>query len=52
MFRVFNMGVGMVIVTDADSAAAVLSHAGAAGMQSWMLGEIVPGSGKVLIHQE
>ena len=52
MFRVFNMGIGMVVLTDADAAEAVMSHARAAGLQSWILGEVVPGSGTVLIHQE
>ena len=52
MFRVFNMGIGMVVLTDADAAETVMSHARAAGLQSWILGEVVPGSGTVLIHQE
>ena len=52
MFRVFNMGIGMVVLTDADAAEAVMSHARAAGLQSWILGDVVPGTGTVLIHQE
>ena len=47
MFRAFNMGVGMVVITDEQGAAAVRDSAHAAGVESWMLGEIVSGTGKV-----
>ena len=42
MYRTFNCGVGMVVVTDAASADAVIAHLNAAGEQAWKLGEIVP----------
>ncbi len=42
MYRTFNCGVGMVVVTDAASADAVIAHLNAAGEQAWRLGEIVP----------
>jgi len=50
MFRAFNMGVGMVVITDGASAAPVMEAARAAGVHAWVMGEIVPGSGQVLIN--
>ena len=50
MFRAFNMGVGMVVITDAESAGPVMEAARVAGVHAWALGEVVPGSGQVLIH--
>ncbi len=47
MFRAFNMGVGMVVITDAAGAAQVRASATAAGVESWMLGEVVAGTGRV-----
>ena len=47
MFRAFNMGVGMVVITDARSTDAVMASARSAGVNAWQLGRIVPGSGKV-----
>ncbi len=49
MFRVFNMGVGMVVIADAGSADAVRASARQAGVESWMLGRVVPGSGQVIL---
>jgi phosphoribosylformylglycinamidine cyclo-ligase len=40
MFRVFNMGVGMVVITPADSADSVANDLAAAGETSWILGEV------------
>ena len=50
MFRTFNMGVGMVVVTDARSADAVISNAHAAGVHAWKAGRIVRGSGNVVLE--
>jgi phosphoribosylformylglycinamidine cyclo-ligase len=50
MFRAFNMGVGMVVITDGASAAPVMEAARAAGVHAWVMGEIVPGSGQVVIN--
>jgi phosphoribosylformylglycinamidine cyclo-ligase len=50
MFRAFNMGVGMVVITDGDSATPVMEAAGAAAVHAWVMGEVVPGSGQVAIH--
>ena len=49
MFRAFNMGVGMVVITDASGAAQVRASATAAGVESWMLGEVVAGKGRVIL---
>ena len=49
MFRAFNMGVGMVVITDAPGAAQVRASATAAGVESWMLGEVLTGTGRVIL---
>ena len=46
-FRAFNMGVGMVVACDPGDAEAVLAAAGAANVPAWIVGEVVPGSGRV-----
>jgi phosphoribosylformylglycinamidine cyclo-ligase len=46
MFRVFNMGVGMIVVADEAEADSVADELAAAGEQSWILGEVT-GDGKV-----
>jgi len=50
MFRAFNMGVGMVIVTDDAGAEAVLARAQVTGITGWRLGHVVRGSGSVIIR--
>ena len=45
MYRVFNMGIGLVLVVGADRAHAVLRKAEALGERGWQIGEIVPSSG-------
>jgi phosphoribosylformylglycinamidine cyclo-ligase len=47
MFRAFNMGVGMVVITDAEGAAAVCRSAAEQGVGAWEMGRVVPGSGIV-----
>jgi phosphoribosylformylglycinamidine cyclo-ligase len=49
MFRAFNMGVGMVVIADAAGAARVRESAQAGGTAAWVMGEVVPGSGKVIL---
>lgn len=49
MFRTFNMGVGMVVITDARSADAVISSARATGVDAWIAGRVVRGSGNVIL---
>jgi phosphoribosylformylglycinamidine cyclo-ligase len=50
MFRTFNMGVGMVVITDARSAGAVISSARAAGVGAWQAGRVVQGRGNVILE--
>ncbi len=49
MLRTFNMGVGIIIVTSAPNADAIMKSARDAGVEAWVLGSIVTGSGKVLV---
>ena len=49
MFRTFNMGVGMVVITDERSAEPVISSARAAGVEAWRAGQVVRGSGNVIL---
>jgi phosphoribosylformylglycinamidine cyclo-ligase len=48
MFRAFNMGVGLVAHTAPDSVDAVRASADAAGVRTWVLGQLTPGAGQVL----
>ncbi|MBZ0115087.1 MAG: phosphoribosylformylglycinamidine cyclo-ligase [Thermoanaerobaculia bacterium] len=45
MFRVFNMGVGMVLVVSSSAAPSILSELGASGHSPWRLGRVRQGSG-------
>lgn len=49
MFRSFNMGVGMVVICDGSDASAVIQDAARAGIAAWQLGEIRPGTGRVVL---
>jgi len=49
MFRTFNMGVGMVVITDEAGAAAVEASAKSANVDAWRLGRTVRGTGQVRI---
>jgi phosphoribosylformylglycinamidine cyclo-ligase len=50
MFRTFNMGVGMVVLTEARFADAVVASAQSAGVDAWPLGRVVAGSGEVILE--
>lgn len=52
MFRAFNMGVGMVVVTDEDGATRVQQSAAAQGLAAWRMGTVVPGNGTVILTGE
>jgi len=49
MYRTFNMGVGMVVITDEAGAEAVEASATSAHLGNWRLGRIVRGAGQVRI---
>lgn len=49
MYRTFNMGVGMVVITDEAGAEAVQASAASAHIGNWRLGRIVRGAGQVRI---
>ncbi|HET9013849.1 MAG TPA: phosphoribosylformylglycinamidine cyclo-ligase, partial [Gemmatimonadaceae bacterium] len=49
MYRTFNMGVGMVVITDEAGAEAVQASAESAHIGNWRLGRIVRGAGQVRI---
>ncbi|HEX6966643.1 MAG TPA: phosphoribosylformylglycinamidine cyclo-ligase [Gemmatimonadaceae bacterium] len=50
MFRAFNMGVGMVVISDTHSADAIVSSAHSAGVNAWRMGRVAAGSGKVVLQ--
>lgn len=45
MFRVFNMGVGMILVVDPAELEGLLVRLGDRGEAPWVMGEVVAGSG-------
>jgi phosphoribosylformylglycinamidine cyclo-ligase len=45
MDRVFNMGVGMIAVAAPGAVPALREAAGAAGVDTWVIGDVVPGDG-------
>ncbi len=49
MYRVFNMGVGMVVIIEPASSETILASARSAGVEAWRLGRTIPGSGRVIL---
>jgi phosphoribosylformylglycinamidine cyclo-ligase len=49
MTRVFNLGLGMVLVVSPPATEAVLAALGGSGVPATVVGEVVPGSGQVLL---
>lgn len=49
MFRVFNMGVGMIVIVPEEEAGGVTDDLAAAGEASWILGKVVEGEGVELV---
>ena len=47
MYRAFNMGVGMVVITAPEDAGDVCANAAASGIAAWEVGRVVPGDGRV-----
>ena len=50
MFRVFNMGIGMVVVVAPDAAPAMLAALREAGEDARIVGEVIAGHGEVLLE--
>jgi phosphoribosylformylglycinamidine cyclo-ligase len=47
MYRAFNMGVGMIVMTDTAGASYIRDLAAQAGVESWVVGHTRPGTGRV-----
>ena len=45
MFRVFNMGIGMLAVVPASESAQVVERIEATGQRAWVCGEVAAGVG-------
>lgn len=52
MDRVFNMGVGMIAAAAAPAVPALQQAARAAGVDTWVIGDVVPGAGAVTVDRE
>ncbi len=52
MFHVFNMGVGLAAVVDADRADQAVAVAGEAGVQAFRIGEVVAADGPARVQLE
>jgi phosphoribosylformylglycinamidine cyclo-ligase len=48
MFRTFNMGIGVALVVNPQSASKVLAILDELGQKAWLIGELVPGKGAVI----
>lgn len=49
MYRVFNCGVGMVLVVPSDQSEAVIKHMNEQGESAWLIGDIVSNEGNQVI---
>ena len=49
MYRVFNCGVGMVLVINSNESADAIKHLEAQGEKAWLIGEIIENNGKQVI---
>jgi phosphoribosylformylglycinamidine cyclo-ligase len=52
MFRAFNMGVGMIVLTPESAAEDVIANATAHGVRAWRVGRTRRGSGQVVLNPE
>jgi phosphoribosylformylglycinamidine cyclo-ligase len=50
MLRVFNCGIGMVLVVDAADTDVVTRHLSEHGETVYRIGELVPGDGPAKVH--
>jgi phosphoribosylformylglycinamidine cyclo-ligase len=49
MFRTFNMGVGMTVITPESGATDVMTTANTQGARAWRIGVVRRGSGQVVL---
>ena len=49
MFRVFNMGIGMVLIADAKDAAGIRKSLSESGLNNWIIGEAAKGKKEVMV---
>jgi phosphoribosylformylglycinamidine cyclo-ligase len=49
LYQVFNMGIGMTIITAADQAATVLKFIRQQNQKAWIIGEVVKGNGQARV---
>jgi phosphoribosylformylglycinamidine cyclo-ligase len=49
MFRTFNMGVGMIVISDPGGVDEIVASARSAGVEAWTLGHTAAGSGRVIL---
>jgi phosphoribosylformylglycinamidine cyclo-ligase len=49
LYQVFNMGIGMTLITAADQADAVLNFVHARKHKAWIIGEVTSGQGKARV---
>jgi phosphoribosylformylglycinamidine cyclo-ligase len=49
MYRVFNCGIGMVLIVPAEQSADVIQHMQAQGENAWLVGEIVEDNGEQVL---
>jgi phosphoribosylformylglycinamidine cyclo-ligase len=52
MFRAFNMGVGMIVVSDPRDAGAIIAASRSAGVRAWPAGRVERGGGAVVLAGE
>jgi phosphoribosylformylglycinamidine cyclo-ligase len=52
MFRAFNMGVGMIVVSDPRDAGAIIAVSRSAGVRAWPAGRVERGGGAVVLEGE
>jgi phosphoribosylformylglycinamidine cyclo-ligase len=50
MFRAFNMGVGMVVISGTAESSVIQQRARAQGVPAWTMGEVTKGSGRVILN--
>jgi phosphoribosylformylglycinamidine cyclo-ligase len=49
LYQVFNMGIGMAVIVAGDKADAALRFIRAQKQAAWLIGEVVPGTGRALV---